>query len=151
MPYLLYNEQGSIQLVDSPYDYKQWGGFATPGYYIFEGIEVGKEYDQALTQRINYKTALGIEWVVLVRLFITFLLSEDGQYFMKKVVNWLYKLFLQQKVNRFVKQYRHHCVGLGFSSVDSLKRNLYNDALTLLSTQLTQDDKNALLLSFKGE
>ena len=153
MPYLMYNKQGSIQLVSSLEDYKYFQGFAAPNYTVFEDIPVGNHYDQVLTKTFeeNPKEALSPALALLLKLFVTFLLSEDGQYFMSKVINWIYKLWLSNRVNKFIKRYRDHIDGISDIPIDKLRSRLYDEALELLQYQLNADEKLQLYRAFKGE
>lgn len=142
--YLIYNEQGKIDAVE--------GKAAEPGFFTLDDIEVGPNYVGQLNTILDktHPSVLGPEWVVLIKLFITFLLSEDGQYFLKKAFDWIYRLWLNQRVNKFVKRYRDDLVKLtGEKNLDKLKNILYSHTLTLIQYQLKSDDKIKLYQAFQ--
>lgn len=147
MPYLIYDEQGNIEVIDNDAKTHKLG------YFVLDEIQVGPNYLAQLNTTLDktHPTVLGPEWVVLIKLLVTFLLSEDGQYFMRNVIDWLYKLWLRQRVNKFVKRYKDDFIALtGENNLDRMKNTLYAHVLAILQYQLNSDSKIKLYQTFKG-
>lgn len=142
--YLIYNEQGNIEAIE--------GKTAQANYFLLEDIEVGPNYIGELNSTLDkvHPSVLGPEWVMLIKLFITFLLSEDGQYFMSRVINWVYQLWLRLAVKKFVKKYQDGLVAVtGETNLDKMKNTLYSHSLAILQYQLNTDAKTKLYKAFQ--